>query len=94
MNIYKHPPVWYFTEAQLLSVPGLKSATPCMLHAVNANGLFYFLLSNVMTGVVNMSIPAHHMSAAVAVSALLLYTFVLSGVIVYMDKKKIYTKFW
>ncbi|KAK7100665.1 phosphatidylinositol-glycan biosynthesis class W protein-like [Littorina saxatilis] len=82
------------TEAQLLSVPGLKSATPCMLHAVNANGLFYFLLSNVMTGVVNMSIPAHHMSAAVAVSALLLYTFVLSGVIVYMDKKKIYTKFW
>ena len=85
---------YILTESHMLSSLRTKNATPCLLHAVNSNGLFYFLLSNVMTGLINMGIPTLHVSAAVAVSVLLTYTFFLSAVIVYMDKNKISTKFW
>ena len=72
----------------------VKSAVPCLMRAVNANGLFYFLLSNVLTGLVNMALPTLHLSAAAAVAVLLGYTFFLSAVIVSMDKNNIWTRFW
>ncbi|XP_076440092.1 glucosaminyl-phosphatidylinositol-acyltransferase PIGW-like [Babylonia areolata] len=81
-------------EKQMLSDQKMRSEVPCLLKAVNTNGLFYFLLANILTGLINMAIPTLYASATVAVAILLAYTFFLSVVIVYMDKKKIYTRFW
>ncbi|KAL8590375.1 hypothetical protein ACOMHN_011589 [Nucella lapillus] len=82
------------TESQMLSVVKARGGVPCLLAAVNTNGLFFFLLSNVLTGLINMTVPTLYVSAVIAVSILLAYTFLLSTVIVYMDKNKIQTRVW
>lgn len=65
-----------------------------LISAVNYNGLFYFLLANLLTGCVNMSVKTIYQSDVVAMAILTLYMFVLSTVAYFLYKQKISLKFW
>ncbi|KAI5453140.1 Glucosaminyl phosphatidylinositol (GlcN-PI) nositol acylation protein [Naganishia albida] len=53
---------------------------PALLDAVNKNGLVFFLLANLLTGLVNVSMETMYASDGVAIAVLMGYTAVLSAV--------------
>ncbi|KAI0356839.1 GWT1-domain-containing protein [Trametes cingulata] len=55
-------------------------SAPALLEAINKNGLVLFLLANVMTGLINLSMPTMYMSDWSAMLVLSLYGFALSAV--------------
>jgi len=54
----------------------------CLLYAVNRSGLFYFLLANVLTGLVNVSMETIYAGPATSVAVVLTYLGTLSLVCV------------
>ncbi|XP_005110320.1 phosphatidylinositol-glycan biosynthesis class W protein [Aplysia californica] len=73
-----------------------KSSQPsfCLLEAVTYNSLLFFLLANVMTGIVNLSVPTLNTGSHVAVAIVIAYMGVLCLVISVLRVKNISTKFW
>lgn len=65
-----------------------------LISSINYNGLFYFLLANLLTGLVNMSVKTIKQSNFVAMAILTCYMFVLSAVLLFLYKKKISLKVW
>ncbi|GAV56005.1 hypothetical protein ZYGR_0AZ01770 [Zygosaccharomyces rouxii] len=65
---------------------------PTILEALNSNGLLMFLLSNVSTGLINMSMVTIDASNTVGVITLLLYSCLLTAVAVVLYQKKIFIK--
>lgn len=63
-----------------------------ILEAFNSNGLILFLLANVSTGIVNMSMSTIDVSKETSMVVLLSYAAFLAVVSVIMLKKKIYIK--
>lgn len=70
---------------------GATAASP-VVEATNNNGLFAFLLGNVITGVVNMLVDTLACSNVQAVAVLVGYSAVIAAILVAMDKKGIYIK--
>ena len=66
----------------------------CLLDAVGYNALLFFLMANVMTGLVNMSMRTMYASNVTAVFVLTLYLFILCLVFVTLRMKNIRTKVW
>lgn len=66
----------------------------CLLSAVNYNGLMYFLLANVLTGLVNLSLDTLQLSTAQSMTILITYMGILSFVTLMLYKWKIRLKFW
>jgi len=65
-----------------------------LLEAVNANGLLYFLLANVLTGVVNLSTVTVSASTPLALTELTVYVLTLSLVVSVLYVRRIRVKFW
>ncbi|GAV51209.1 hypothetical protein ZYGR_0AD03920 [Zygosaccharomyces rouxii] len=65
---------------------------PTILEALNCNGLLMFLLSNVTTGLINMSMVTIDASNTVSVITLLLYSSFLTAAAVILYQKKIFIK--
>jgi len=63
------------TARGLLLGHGLGGGAPKLLDAINKNGLVFFLVANVTTGLVNFTIPTMYMSDAWAMVVLVGYTF-------------------
>ncbi|KAL5478411.1 GWT1_1 [Sanghuangporus weigelae] len=63
-----------------LSVSRKTSSTPSLLEAINLNGLALFLLANVATGLLNLSVSTMYASDGVAMVILFLHSFVLCTV--------------
>jgi phosphatidylinositol glycan class W len=59
---------------------------PCILNAVNRNGLAVFLISNILTGLVNLTVDTLHASNEKAMVILLLYLAAVCGSAVSLDK--------
>ncbi|CAL1530462.1 unnamed protein product [Lymnaea stagnalis] len=66
----------------------------CTMNAVSFNSLLFFLLANVMTGLVNMNISTLQTSDFSAVAILVVYMFLLCLVAVSLKAKNISTKIW
>lgn len=66
----------------------------CLLSAVNYNGLLYFLLANVLTGLVNLSVDTLQLSTVQSMTILITYMGILSFVTLMLYKWKIRLKFW
>lgn len=64
----------------------IEKATSRLLHAYNRNGLFVFLLANILTGLVNLGFDTIHMDDYRAVGILGAYAFILSAVAVLLDR--------
>lgn len=62
-----------------------ETATSKVLKAYNRNGLAVFLLANLLTGLVNMTVPTLHVGAMTTVGILGLYMVTLTGVAVGLD---------
>ncbi|KAL5514715.1 hypothetical protein ACEPAG_2031 [Sanghuangporus baumii] len=60
--------------------PKSKSAAPPLLEAINLNGLALFLLANVATGLINLSVSTMYASDGVAMVILSSYSFALCAV--------------
>ncbi|NXJ05934.1 PIGW protein, partial [Odontophorus gujanensis] len=66
----------------------------CLIAAVNKNQLLFFLLANVMTGVVNVMMDTMHSKAAVTLCILHLYMFLNCFIMYILHAKNIALKFW
>lgn len=65
---------------------------PILLESMNSNGLAMFLLSNVTTGLINMSISTIDASAPASISVLLAYSAFLAFVSWFLYTRKIFIK--
>ena len=71
-------------------IPG--NLTSTVLDSINNNGLFIFLVSNLLTGFINMSINTLETSNKMAVIILIGYSLTWTLLALYLDKRKIYIK--
>ncbi|PNP58706.1 hypothetical protein THARTR1_01722 [Trichoderma harzianum] len=62
-----------------------EASTSFVLKAYNRNGLAVFLIANLLTGLVNMTIPTLDATPVVAMGVLLAYTATVTGVAVMLD---------
>lgn len=67
-------------------------ATPRVLRAYNRNGLAVFLIANLLTGLVNMTVPTLDVGPVTSVGILVAYSAVLTGVAVTLDAYNISIK--
>jgi len=65
-----------------------------LLEAISRNGLFYFLLANVLTGVVNLLVATIDSSVAMAIIIITSYMLVLSVATALLHFYNITIKFW
>ena len=75
-------------------IPHLDLRTPQVFQAIGKNGLAYFLLANVLTGLVNLAIQTKIVSPCPAVLIVMAYMFTLHLVASICYVKKITIKFW
>ena len=64
-------------------------ATSRILHAFNRGGLAVFLVANLLTGAVNLSVPTLDVNTPQAMVILVVYAAILTGVALGMDKANI-----
>lgn len=62
-----------------------RDATSSVLYAFNRNGLAVFLVANLLTGLVNMTMPTLHMGVLQSMGVLIAYTAAVAGVAVGLD---------
>lgn len=67
---------------------------PCLLKAINYNGLFFFLLSNLLTGIINFSVHTLYATPMQACALITVYMAVSSSVTMTLYYKKVQLKFW
>lgn len=70
----------------------IQDATSTVMQAFNRNGLALFLLANLLTGLVNMTIPTLHLGDVEAMAVLVGYIATLCGVAVALDRYDISIK--
>ncbi|KAF2820244.1 GPI-anchored wall transfer protein 1 [Ophiobolus disseminans] len=69
-----------------------REATSTVLYAFNRNGLAVFLVANLLTGIVNMTMPTLHMNVLQSMAVLTAYTAAVAGVAVGLDRHNISVK--
>ncbi|KAI0764344.1 GWT1-domain-containing protein [Trametes elegans] len=79
LKVHPDPDVLKATRHLRGQDPGAGSA-PALLEAVNKNGLVLFLLANVATGLINLSLQTMYMSDTSAMVVLSLYCFGISAI--------------
>ncbi|RMZ67502.1 GPI-anchored wall transfer 1 [Pyrenophora seminiperda CCB06] len=62
-----------------------RDATSTVLYAFNRNGLAVFLVANLLTGLVNMTLPTLHMSVLQSMGVLVAYIAAVAGVAIGLD---------
>jgi phosphatidylinositol glycan class W len=69
-----------------------RDATSTVLYAFNRNGLAVFLVANLLTGLVNMTMPTLHMSVLQSMGVLIAYIAAVAGIAVTLDRYNITIK--
>lgn len=69
-----------------------REATSTILYAINRNGLAIFLLANLLTGLVNMTMPTLDMGVVSTMAVLVVYVTCLAGIAVALDKANVSIK--
>lgn len=71
-----------------------KPHVPEIFESINANGLFYFLLGNLMTGLINLTFQTLLLDKWTSIFLITLYKLILCVVAYVFYKKNIIIKFW
>ncbi|XP_068125300.1 phosphatidylinositol-glycan biosynthesis class W protein [Hyperolius riggenbachi] len=83
------------TKAPIRKATTVKEEVPlCLIEAINRNQLLFFLLSNVLTGIVNMTIDTIHCSDCFSLFMLILYMCTNCFIIYMLHINNITIKFW
>ncbi|KAG8451116.1 hypothetical protein GDO86_003399 [Hymenochirus boettgeri] len=97
----KVPVTWYIYMSSNLSkghetAPQIekKESHYCLIEAVNRNQLLFFILSNILTGLVNMIIDTMHCNSFLSVTVILIYMFCNCMVVYVFHINKITVKWW
>jgi len=69
-----------------------RDATSTVLFAFNRNGLAVFLVANLLTGLINMTMPTLHMDVLQSMAVLVLYIAIVAGLAIGLDKYDISIK--
>jgi phosphatidylinositol glycan class W len=69
-----------------------RDATSTVLHAFNRNGLAVFLVANLLTGLVNMTLPTLHMGVLQSMAVLVAYIATVAAVAIGLDRYNISVK--
>ncbi|KAF2450766.1 GPI-anchored wall transfer protein 1 [Karstenula rhodostoma CBS 690.94] len=69
-----------------------REATSQILHAVNRNGLAVFLLANLLTGLVNLTMPTLDMGVVSTMAVLVAYITCIAGLAVWLDRADVSIK--
>lgn len=77
-NIYK-------AKSKEIERQRITDATSKVMHAYNRNGLAIFLLANLLTGAINMTVPTLHIGDVEAMTVLVGYMAVLTSVALALD---------
>lgn len=86
-QVYKSGDISSQAEAEIY-----KRSTSSVLEAFNRNGLAVFLAANLLTGLVNLTVPTLHVSNVQAMGVLLVYAATLTGLAVGLDAYNISIK--
>ncbi|KAM0706737.1 hypothetical protein Q7P35_006067 [Cladosporium inversicolor] len=78
-------PKLYRSKSKEVEKTRIANATSKVLHAFNRNGLALFLLANLLTGAINLSLETWHMSDTAAMTILVGYIATLATVGVALD---------
>ncbi len=81
-------------EAKAAHVKSGFIRNPLLVQAISRNQLFFFLLGNVLTGLVNLLVNTMQASDVTAMSILVVYLLFVNGVVVIFHVNDITTKFW
>lgn len=73
-------------------IPHASNKESFLLDSINNNGLLIFLLGNLLTGLVNMTINTLKVSNTVAVGVLIFYSSAWTAVAIYLNRRKVYIK--
>lgn len=76
----------YVTTSFTLANDNKPPTIPCILNAVNRNGLAVFLVSNILTGLVNLTVDTLHASNGKAMGILSMYLAAVCGIAFFLDK--------
>lgn len=71
-----------------------RNYAPIILSGITYNGLVFFLLANLMTGIVNLCFQTLLLNTAQALAILFVYTFALCSISTFLYLKKIKLKIW
>lgn len=69
-----------------------RDATSTVLFAFNRNGLAVFLVANLLTGLINMTMPTLHMDVLQSMAVLVVYMAIVAGLAIGLDKYDISIK--
>ena len=72
------------------AVSSIKVQSPILLSSMNRNGLYIFIIANLCTGIINLSIDTLTVSNSVAIWILLLYVGTVGSVSLLLDRVKRY----
>ncbi|KAK2053533.1 GPI-anchored wall transfer protein 1 [Colletotrichum caudatum] len=78
------PPSHNVTDAKA-EREAYETATSRVLRAYNRNSLFLFLVANVLTGLINMTVPTLHVGPLAAMSILIAYSGAITGIALGLD---------
>lgn len=70
----------------------MKSAVPYLFKSINANGLFFFIFSNVLTGLINLNFQTFFLTPFMSLTILIVYMIILCTITNYLYNKQIYVK--
>ncbi|KAI5202557.1 GPI-anchored wall transfer protein 1 [Aureobasidium subglaciale] len=85
-------PLLYTSRDKKVEKERVSKATSKVLNAFNRNGLVIFCLANVLTGVINMTMPTLDMNDYEAMAVLISYMAILTGVGLFLDQRNITIK--
>ncbi|KAI1766125.1 GPI-anchored wall transfer protein 1 [Hypoxylon sp. FL1150] len=85
-------PTFYNAADAKTEQEAYETATSRVLRAFNRNGLFVFLIANLLTGLVNMTVPTLDVTPAVTMGILVGYAGVLTALAVALDTWNISVK--
>lgn len=85
-------PAFYSAAESRVEREAYEMATSRVLRAYNRNGLALFLLANLMTGLVNMTVPTLDVEPVASLAILVAYSTALTAVAVALDAYNIHIK--
>lgn len=85
-------PNLYGSSTKQEEVQRIRDATSTVLYAFNRNGLAIFLVANLLTGLVNMTMPTLHMGVLESMAVLVVYIATIAAIAVGLDRYDISIK--